>query len=101
LKTSTLISGIISFWCFQITHCFITILSKTNSSIDVRLREKKIAEVSTAPFAWLISHQPALLFFQNKPATFNQPTVLFSQNKPASAISYQPNEPVACDLSIL
>jgi hypothetical protein len=39
------------------------------------------------------SHQPAVLFSQNKPATNNQPTVLFSQNKPAPAISHQPTEP--------
>jgi hypothetical protein len=45
-----------------------------------------------ALFAWLISHQPAVLFSQNKPATINQPTVFFSQNKPAPAISNQPNE---------
>jgi hypothetical protein len=43
-------------------------------------------------FAWLISHQPVVLFFQNKSATNNQPTVLFSQNKLAPAISHQPNE---------
>jgi hypothetical protein len=43
-------------------------------------------------FAWLISHQPAVLFSQNKSATSNQPTVLFSQNKPAPAVSHQPNE---------
>jgi hypothetical protein len=43
-------------------------------------------------FAWLISHQPAVLFSQNKPDINNQPTVLFSQNKPAPAISHQPNE---------
>jgi hypothetical protein len=43
-------------------------------------------------FAWLISHQPAVLFSQNKPATSNQPAVLLSQNKPARAISHQPNE---------
>jgi hypothetical protein len=41
---------------------------------------------------WLISHQPAVFFSQNKPATNNQPAVLFSQNKPAPAISHQPNE---------
>jgi hypothetical protein len=35
-------------------------------------------------FAWLISHQPAVLFSNN------QPTVLFSQNKPV--ISHQPTE---------
>jgi hypothetical protein len=45
-----------------------------------------------ALFAWLISHQPALLFSRNKPATSNQPAVLFSQNKPAPAISHQPTE---------
>jgi hypothetical protein len=43
-----------------------------------------------APFARLISHQPAVLFSQNEPATSNQPAVLFSQNKPTSATS-QPN----------
>jgi hypothetical protein len=43
-------------------------------------------------FAWLISHQPAVLFSYNKPATSNQPAVLFSQNKPAPAISHQPTE---------
>jgi hypothetical protein len=45
-----------------------------------------------ALFAWLISHQPTILFSQNKPATTNQPAVFFSQNKPAPAISHQPNE---------
>jgi hypothetical protein len=43
-------------------------------------------------FARLISHQSAVLFSQNKPATNNQPAVLFSQNKPAPAISHQPTE---------
>jgi hypothetical protein len=43
-------------------------------------------------FVRLISHQPALLLSQNKPATNNQPAVLFSQNKSAPAISHQPNE---------
>jgi hypothetical protein len=50
---------------------------------------------SVALFAWLISHQPTVLFSQNKPATSNQPTVLFSQNEPAPAISHQPNEQAA------
>jgi hypothetical protein len=40
----------------------------------------------------LRQHQPAVLFFQNKPAISNQPAVLFSQNKPAPAISHQQNE---------
>jgi hypothetical protein len=53
-----------------------------------------VREESTggALFAWLISHQPTVLFSQNKPATRNQPAVLFSQNKPAPAISHQPTE---------
>jgi hypothetical protein len=38
-------------------------------------------------FVWLINHQPAVLFSQNKSATSNQPAVLFSQNKPAPATS--------------
>jgi hypothetical protein len=46
-------------------------------------------------FAWLISHQPAVLFSHNKPAVSNQSAVLFSQNKPALAISHQPNEQAA------
>jgi hypothetical protein len=41
-------------------------------------------------FARLISHQPAVFFSQNEPATSNQAAVLFSQNKPALATS-QPN----------
>jgi hypothetical protein len=43
-------------------------------------------------FVRLISHQPAVLFSLDKPATSNQPAVLFSQNKSAPAISHQPNE---------
>jgi hypothetical protein len=43
-------------------------------------------------FVWLINHQQAVLFSQNKSATSNQPAVLFSQNKSASTISHQPNE---------
>jgi hypothetical protein len=50
------------------------------------------SEQVCALFAWLISHQPAVLFSQNKPATSNQPAVPFSQNKPAPAISHQPTE---------
>jgi hypothetical protein len=46
-------------------------------------------------FVWFISHQPAVLFSQNKPAIRNQPAVLFSQNKPAPAISNQTNEQAA------
>jgi hypothetical protein len=45
-----------------------------------------------ALFVWLSSHQPAVLFSQNKPTINNQPAVLFSQNKSAPAISHQPNE---------
>jgi hypothetical protein len=51
-----------------------------------------VKKSSNALFAWLINHQPAVLFSHNKSATSNQPAVLFSQNKPALAISHQPNE---------
>jgi hypothetical protein len=59
--------------------------------------EKAVLDVflgikSCALFVWLISHQPAVLFSQNKPAISNQPAVLYSQNKPAPAISHQPTE---------
>jgi hypothetical protein len=40
---------------------------------------------ATALFAWLISHQQAVLFSQKQIS--NQQTVLFSQNKPAPGIS--------------
>jgi hypothetical protein len=48
--------------------------------------------MTSALFAWFISHQPAVNFSQNKSTISNQPTVLFSQNKSAPAISHQPNE---------
>jgi hypothetical protein len=51
-------------------------------------------------FVRLISHQPAVLFSQNKPATNNQPTVLFSHSKSAPAISHQPNEQAVSFLGI-
>jgi hypothetical protein len=66
---------------------FVTLFALLKS---LHLQQKK--KKSDALFAWLISHQPAVLLSQNKPATSNQPAVLFSQNKPAPAISYQPNE---------
>jgi hypothetical protein len=50
------------------------------------------ARQQSALFAWLISHQPTVLFSQNKPPTSNQPAVFFSHNKPALAINHQPNE---------
>jgi hypothetical protein len=55
-------------------------------------RRKRLITKIFVLFVWLISHQPAVLFSQNKLATSNQPTVLFSQNKSAPAISHQPNE---------
>jgi hypothetical protein len=63
------------------------------TTIDVfKLNENQENIQINALFAWLISHQPAVLFSRNKPVTSNQPTVLFSQNKPSPAISHQPNE---------
>jgi hypothetical protein len=49
------------------------------------------ADVISALFVWLISHQPAVFFSQTEPAISNQPAVFFSQNKPTPAISHQPS----------
>jgi hypothetical protein len=67
--------------------------------MSTRLLEVSNQLLLCSLFAWLISHQPAVLFSQNKPATSNQPEVLFSQNKSAPAISHQPNEQAAESLS--
>jgi hypothetical protein len=55
-----------------------------------------LQELTFSTYARFISHQPALLFSHNKPATSNQPTVLFSHNKPSPAICHQPNEQTIC-----
>jgi hypothetical protein len=52
----------------------------------------RLRPATCALFVWLISHQPAVLFSQNKPAISSQPAVLFSHNKSAPATSHQPNE---------
>jgi hypothetical protein len=65
-----------------------------NVNLPIPLQWQPYVGVS-ALFAWLISHQPAVLFSQNKPASSNQPAVLFSQNKPAPSISHQPTEQAA------
>jgi hypothetical protein len=66
---------------------------KKNHSSSCALPQAKsrsrISSIINALFAWLISHQPAVLFSHNKSATSNQPAVLFSQNKLAPAISQQ------------
>jgi hypothetical protein len=71
--------------CFQLAITLVKSHQRTIISIGS-------CQVSYSLFAWLISHQPALFFSQNKPATSNQPAVLFSQNKSAPAINHQPNE---------
>jgi hypothetical protein len=48
-------------------------------------RKKGYDYLSVSLIVRLISHQAAVLFSQNKPATINQPAVLFSQNKSAPA----------------
>jgi hypothetical protein len=55
-------------------------------------RERLALPRTTGLFVWLISHQSAVFFSQNKPVMSNQPTILFSLNKSASAINNQPNE---------
>jgi hypothetical protein len=69
-------------------------MRKSRSKVRPLCRSSsRAAKKSTsALFAWLISHQPAVLCSQTKPATSNQPAVLFSQNKPAPDISHRPTE---------
>jgi hypothetical protein len=55
---------------------------------------KKANKPTRALFVWLINHQPAVLFSQNKSAISNQTTVLFSQNKATPTISHQSTEQV-------
>jgi hypothetical protein len=61
--------------------------SDSDNSSTVLITSNKALYIPAQVFAWLISHQPAVLFSHNKPATSNQPTVFFSQNKPAPATS--------------
>jgi hypothetical protein len=68
---------------------------KMKASITAYVHACTTCQQANSLFARLISHQPAVLFSQNKPATSNQPAVLFSQNKPAPAISHQPTEQAA------
>jgi hypothetical protein len=51
------------------------------------MRKPTLWTFNLSLFARFISHQPAVLFSQNKPATSNQPAVLFSHSKSAPAIS--------------
>jgi hypothetical protein len=53
------------------------IFRKPNSSSTITLKKGMEIRFTIALFAWLISHQP---------------TVLFSHNKSAPAINHQPNE---------
>jgi hypothetical protein len=70
-------------------------LSSLLNDAPIQIEMSKKYMTLHALFAWLISHQPTVLFSQNKSATNNQPAVLFSQNKPAPVISHQPNEQAA------
>jgi hypothetical protein len=72
---------------FSCMHGLVVLLKISNYFIIAA----QFAQTDTL-FAWLISHQPAVLFSQNKPTTSNQPIVLFSHNKSTPAISHQPNE---------
>jgi hypothetical protein len=49
-----------------------------------------------ALFVWIISHQPALRFSQNKPAISKQYFSLRTNQHQSSLISHQPNEQAVC-----
>jgi hypothetical protein len=66
--------------------------SEKKDTTDVAVKictRKQLKTLTPTLFVWLISHQPAVLFSQNKSGTSNQSAVLSSQNKPAPAISHQ------------
>jgi hypothetical protein len=81
--------------CINLTvNLNVSLVATPENMESLKKKESKSTSVEiSALFAWLISHQPTVLFSQNKPATSNQPAVLFSQNKPA--ISHQPTEQAA------
>jgi hypothetical protein len=81
----------LSISCLGFNYYYVSIVVHQAAHFSAR-RPKTSA---CALFVWLISHQLAVLFSQNKPATSNQPAVLFSHNKSAPAISHQPNEQAA------
>jgi hypothetical protein len=55
-------------------------------------KNKTTKENDKSLFVWLNSHEPEVLFSQNKPATSNQSTLFFSQNKSALATNHLSNE---------
>jgi hypothetical protein len=70
--------------------------------VGVTKQDRRGREHGSCPtralFAWLISHQPIVLFSQNKPATSNQQpanSTFLSEQISTSAISHQPNEQAA------
>jgi hypothetical protein len=70
------------------TTSFTTSRTTPNASSS---RTKRCRQVANALFVCLISHQPTILFSQNKPAITNQPAILFSQNKSEqTSTSHQP-----------
>jgi hypothetical protein len=77
-------------WYDSMFACWCSFSASSNTFRDAHHQNSKVD--SNSLFVWLISHQPAVLFSQNKSATNKQPAVLFSHNKSAPAISHQPNE---------
>jgi hypothetical protein len=70
-----------------VLHDYCRAWKKVWSDVELLHHTKVLGVESFALFAWLIRHQPAVLFSQNKLATNNQPAVLISQNEPAQATS--------------
>jgi hypothetical protein len=64
---------------------------RETQDLEKEQRKKKEGQKkgSSALLVWLISHQPAVLFSHNKPATSNQPAVRFLSEQIST--SHQPN----------
>jgi hypothetical protein len=85
----------------EIRSSFCAELQRLGRSCQLKHVVLSIALSLVPVFVSLTSHQPAVLFSQNKSAIGNQLTVLFFQNKSAPAISHQPKEQTALNHLIL
>jgi hypothetical protein len=88
--------------CLAITVTIIIFLASppnTKLLFLMRVSAVCVSRFTVALFAWLINHQPAVLFSHNKPATNNQSVILFSQNKAALAICHRTSRLFAVEVS--
>jgi hypothetical protein len=76
----------------QLTSSIFAIFHQSSHALQLNLHINSITQHER--FAWLISHQPTVLFSQNKPATSNQPEPA-SSTLLSEQTSHQPTEQAA------